>query len=142
MRSNYLLNTGIAAVEDADFILLIGTNPRYEAPLLNTRIRKTIIGNETRVALVGEHVNLTYEYDYLGDSAQILEDLLNGKHKYSNVGLIYFLHNTTHKTSLHFFRQNIVKTSQFLQSQKKQRSGNQFKKLSSYLLLFYESFGY
>jgi NADH dehydrogenase (ubiquinone) Fe-S protein 1 len=85
LRTNYILNTGIAKFEEADFFLLVGTNPRYEAPLINTRIRKTTIGNEARVALVGEKVNLSYEYDYLGDSPQIIEDLLNGKHKYSSV---------------------------------------------------------
>ena len=40
LRSNYLLNTRIAGVEEADLLLLIGTNPRFEAPLYNTRIRK------------------------------------------------------------------------------------------------------
>ncbi len=69
--------------------MLVGTNTRYEAPLLNTRIRKTIIANDARVALVGEKVDLSYEYDYLGDSTQVLEDLLGGKHKYSSVS--YFM---------------------------------------------------
>lgn len=85
LRSNYLLNTSIAGIEDADFILLIGSNPRYEAALFNTRIRKAITNNEATIALVGERVDLSYTYDYLGDSAQILEDLLSGKHKYSSV---------------------------------------------------------
>jgi len=40
LRSNYLLNTRIVGVEEADLLLLIGTNPRFEAPLYNTRIRK------------------------------------------------------------------------------------------------------
>lgn len=40
LRSNYLLNTGLAAIEEADLVLFIGTNPRFEAPLLNTRVRK------------------------------------------------------------------------------------------------------
>ncbi len=87
LRSNYVLNTSIASIEEADLVVFIGTNPRYEAPLLNTRIRKAIINNETRVALLGEKVDLTYEYDYLGDSAQGVEDLLNGKHPFSSVSL-------------------------------------------------------
>ena len=85
MRSNYLFNTSIAAIEEADVLLLVGTNPRYEAALLNTRIRKSIIGNELRVALVGSKVNLTYDYDYLGDSTQIVQDILSGKHDFSKV---------------------------------------------------------
>ena len=85
MRSNYLLNTSIAAIEEADVLLLVGTNPRYEASLLNTRIRKSIINNELRVALVGSKVNLTYDYDYLGDSTQTVQDILSGKHDFSKV---------------------------------------------------------
>lgn len=49
LRSSYLLNNKIAPVEEADFVLLIGTNPRFEAPLLNSRIRKGYIHNETEV---------------------------------------------------------------------------------------------
>lgn len=49
LRSSYLLNTKIANVEEADLVLLIGTNPRLEAPLLNSRIRKGYVHNETQV---------------------------------------------------------------------------------------------
>jgi len=45
LRSNYLLNTRIVGVEEADLLLLIGTNPRFEAPLYNTRIRKRFFGS-------------------------------------------------------------------------------------------------
>jgi len=83
LRHNYLLNSGIASIEDADLVLLVGTNPRFEAPLLNTRIRKSNIHNEMRVGLIGEQVDLTYEYDYLGNSATALEELLAGTHSYS-----------------------------------------------------------
>lgn len=41
LRSNYLFNGTIAGIEQADLVLLIGTNPRYEAPVLNARIRKS-----------------------------------------------------------------------------------------------------
>lgn len=53
----------ITDVEDADFILLVGTNPRYEAPLLNTRIRKGYVHNETDIALIGPAVDLSYKYE-------------------------------------------------------------------------------
>ncbi|XP_004931716.1 NADH-ubiquinone oxidoreductase 75 kDa subunit, mitochondrial [Bombyx mori] len=78
LRSSYLLNTKIANVEDADFVLLIGTNVRFEAPLLNARIRKSFIHKETDVALVGPKVDLTYEYMHAGDSASIVKDLATG----------------------------------------------------------------
>lgn len=62
-RSTYVLNTPIADIEDADEILLVGTNPRYEAPLLNTRIRKSYIHNEGNVSLIGPPVDLSYKYE-------------------------------------------------------------------------------
>lgn len=87
LRSNYILNTGIAGMEEADLVILIGTNTRFEAPLLNTRIRKAFIHNNTRVALLGERVDLTYDYDYLGDTTADLENLINDKHAFSKVRL-------------------------------------------------------
>ncbi|XP_045500649.1 NADH-ubiquinone oxidoreductase 75 kDa subunit, mitochondrial [Colias croceus] len=78
LRSSYLLNTKIANVEDADFVLLIGTNVRFEAPLLNARIRKAFVHKETDVAMVGPKVDLTYEYMHVGDSASIVKDLATG----------------------------------------------------------------
>lgn len=50
-------------MEEADVVLLVGTNPRYEAPLLNTRIRKGYVHNETDIALIGPAVDLTYKYE-------------------------------------------------------------------------------
>ncbi|XP_063721707.1 NADH-ubiquinone oxidoreductase 75 kDa subunit, mitochondrial-like [Symsagittifera roscoffensis] len=83
-RSQYLLNTGIAGVEEADEILLIGTNPRYEAPLFNARIRKCFIHNDLNVAVVGpKDMQLTYEYDHLGDSVAVVEKLIDGSHPYA-----------------------------------------------------------
>lgn len=51
LRSSYLLNNGIAGAEDADLILLVGTNPRFEAPILNARMRKGWVHNETNVSI-------------------------------------------------------------------------------------------
>lgn len=50
-------------VEEADVVLMIGTNPRFEAPLLNARIRKSWINNDLRVAAVGPNVDLTYDVE-------------------------------------------------------------------------------
>lgn len=80
LRSNYLLNSKIVGVEDTDFLLLIGTNPRYEAPLFNARVRKAWIHNELDVALVGPSLDLTYEYEHLGESVDILKQLAAGSH--------------------------------------------------------------
>ena len=62
LRSNYLLNSRIAGVEEADLVVLIGANPRFEAPLFNARIRKAWVQNEIDVALFGPKVDLSYEY--------------------------------------------------------------------------------
>ncbi|XP_052755065.1 NADH-ubiquinone oxidoreductase 75 kDa subunit, mitochondrial [Galleria mellonella] len=78
LRSSYLLNTKIANVEDADFVLLIGTNVRFEAPLLNARIRKAFIHKETDVAVIGPKIDLTYDYLHVGDSASVVKDLATG----------------------------------------------------------------
>ncbi|PVD29704.1 hypothetical protein C0Q70_08960 [Pomacea canaliculata] len=85
LRVNYLMNSTIQGVEEADVLLLVGTNPRYEAPVLNARIRKSWIHNELKVGLVGSPVDLTYTYSHLGDTAQVLEELLSGCHPFSEV---------------------------------------------------------
>uniref|UniRef100_A0A3Q3N6P8 NADH-ubiquinone oxidoreductase 75 kDa subunit, mitochondrial n=1 Tax=Mastacembelus armatus TaxID=205130 RepID=A0A3Q3N6P8_9TELE len=85
LRSNYLLNSRIAGIEDCDLLLLIGTNPRYEAPLFNARIRKSWLHNELRVALVGHSVDLSYSYDHLGEETSVLKELANGTHPFCQV---------------------------------------------------------
>ncbi|XP_054887280.1 NADH-ubiquinone oxidoreductase 75 kDa subunit, mitochondrial-like [Poeciliopsis prolifica] len=85
LRSKYLLNTSIAGIEEADVLLLVGTNPRYEAPLFNARIRKSWLHNELHVALVGKKVDLSYTYDHLGESAKILKEISSGTHPFSQV---------------------------------------------------------
>jgi NADH-quinone oxidoreductase subunit G len=65
-RASYLFNATIAGIEDADALLVIGSNPRKEAPVLNARIRKRWLKGGFKVALVGEKADLTYDYDHLG----------------------------------------------------------------------------
>ena len=77
-RSNYLLNTGIANLEHADAVLLIGTNPRTEAPLINARLRKGYVHRGLNLGLIGSPVKLTAEYAHLGDSSQALADFIKG----------------------------------------------------------------
>ncbi|XP_076094423.1 NADH-ubiquinone oxidoreductase 75 kDa subunit, mitochondrial-like isoform X1 [Mytilus galloprovincialis] len=83
LRSNYLLNTTISGVEEADLILLVGTNPRFEAPLFNARMRKSWIHNDLEVAMVGPQVDLTFDHENLGDSTQVLQEIANGTHPFS-----------------------------------------------------------
>ncbi len=73
-RASYLFNATIAGIDDADAVLIVGANPRKEAPVLNARIRKRWLAGNCKVSLVGERADLTYDYDYLGAGA---ESLLN-----------------------------------------------------------------
>src|SRR3546814_5980205 len=70
VRAGYVFNSGIAGIEAADAILLVGTNPRLEAPVLNARIRKRWMAGGLRVGVVGPQADLTYRYDYLGAGSQ------------------------------------------------------------------------
>ena len=79
-RRAYLFNTGIAGLEKADVILLVGTNPRAEAPMINARIRKTWLGNlNVKIGLIGEKKDLSYDYDYLGAGPETLSSLAKGE---------------------------------------------------------------
>ena len=75
-RSTYLFNTTIEGLEQADALLIIGANPRLEAPLINTRIRKRWLTGALDVAVIGEPADLTYTYDHLGTSPQDIAQLL------------------------------------------------------------------
>ncbi len=84
-RQSYLFNTSIAGVESADALLLIGTNPRWEAPVLNARLRKTWLTGNLRAANVGRPYDLTYPVEQLGVSAAILKSLADGSHAFAEV---------------------------------------------------------
>ncbi|KAJ3510326.1 hypothetical protein NLJ89_g4741 [Agrocybe chaxingu] len=79
VRSNYLFNSTIPGVERADAILLVGTNPRHEAAVLNSRIRKSWLHSGLEVGYIGDRADTTYGYDYLGQDAKALSDFIAGK---------------------------------------------------------------
>jgi NADH-quinone oxidoreductase subunit G len=74
-RESWLFNSGLRGVEQADYVLLVGVNPRTEAALLNTRLRKIWLSGQAEIALIGEQVDLTYPYTYLGAGAKTLAKL-------------------------------------------------------------------
>ena len=78
-RAHYLMNTPIAEIENADAILLIGTNPRYEATLVNTRIHKAVTERHAKVAVIGEAGDLSYAYQHLGKNPSDIESLMRSK---------------------------------------------------------------
>jgi NADH-quinone oxidoreductase, chain G len=82
-RASYLFNTTIAGIEDADAILIVGSNPRIEASLVNVRIRKRWRVAPPPIALVGEEVDLTYPYTYLGAGPETLAEVLSGHHSFA-----------------------------------------------------------
>ncbi|CAH0563651.1 unnamed protein product [Brassicogethes aeneus] len=83
LRSSYLLNNKIAGAEEADLVLLVGTNPRLEAPLLNSRLRKAYIHKELEVAMIGPEVDLRYEYEHLGADPNVLKNIASGSHAFA-----------------------------------------------------------
>jgi len=78
LRSSYLFNSKIYGVEEADAILLIGTNTRHEAAGLNARIRKQWLRSDLEIGLVGETFESTFEFDHLGTTASDLKKALSG----------------------------------------------------------------
>jgi len=84
-RDFYSFNTSIAALEEADAILLIGTNPRHEAPLVNARIRKRVVAGGLQIASIGPAAELTYQVQNIGNSAADIAGLLDGSHAFAQV---------------------------------------------------------
>ncbi len=78
-RASYLFNATIAGIERADALLIVGANPRREAPVLNARIRKRWRAGQFPIGLIGEKADLTYNYDYLGAGADSLASLAQSK---------------------------------------------------------------
>jgi NADH-quinone oxidoreductase subunit G len=84
-RQSWLFNSTIAGVDAADAILLIGANPRWDAPVLNARIRKAWLNTRLRIANVGVPYDLTYPVEQLGTSVKILEEIAAGTHPLASV---------------------------------------------------------
>ena len=78
LRSNYLFNSKIYGVEEADAILLVGTNPRWEAAGLNARIRKQWLRSDLEIGLVGESFESTFDFEHLGADVTALKKALSG----------------------------------------------------------------
>jgi len=83
--AGYLFNSTINGIEQADAILLVGTNPRLEAAVLNARIRKRWRQGGVSIGLVGQRVPLTYAYEHLGAGPQTLKDVAEGRHAFADV---------------------------------------------------------
>jgi NADH-quinone oxidoreductase subunit G len=80
---SYKFNSSIQEVENADAILLVGSNPRWEASVLNARIRKAYINNNCKIGLIGPNLKLNYSYIKISKSLTALNDILENKSKFS-----------------------------------------------------------
>ncbi|WP_298105830.1 NADH-quinone oxidoreductase subunit NuoG [Bradyrhizobium sp.] len=84
-RASYLFNPTIAGIDQADALLIVGSNPRKEAAVLNARIRKRWRTGQLKVGVIGIKADLTYDYDYIGAGADSFGDLAAGKHSFADV---------------------------------------------------------
>jgi NADH-quinone oxidoreductase subunit G len=74
-RDFYTFNTSIAGIEEADALLIVGSNPRREAPLINARIRKRWVASRMPIGVIGPRAELTYDAQFLGEGPATLGDL-------------------------------------------------------------------
>jgi NADH-quinone oxidoreductase subunit G len=84
-RENYLFNSTINGIEEADLILLIGSNPRYEATILNARIRKAYLQNKTKIISLNDVGDLTYPYESLDGNIENIKKIIENNHEVSNL---------------------------------------------------------
>ncbi|MBO6636464.1 MAG: NADH-quinone oxidoreductase subunit G [Roseitalea sp.] len=82
-RASYIFNTTIDGIEDADAILIVGANPRFEASVLNARIRKAWRAAPLPIGVIGDMGDLRYDYETLGAGPETLKDLVDGNHKFA-----------------------------------------------------------
>ncbi len=82
-KINYLFNSSIKGIEDSDLILLIGTNPRHEATMVNARIRKAYVQKKTPIFSIGNPGDLTYDYTILGHNSDDIKKILNKEVEFS-----------------------------------------------------------
>ena len=82
-RKNYIFNSNIEGLEESDLIILVGTNPRFEATILNSRIRRAYLKNKTTIYSVGDVGDLTYPYTILDNNTKAIKDIVNNKHEIS-----------------------------------------------------------
>ena len=78
-RQNYIFNDGINGIEKSDFILLVGANPRYEATILNARIRKAYLNNKVKVYSLGDIGDQTYPYKNIGENTEVIKNIVDNK---------------------------------------------------------------
>ncbi len=84
-RASYIFNPSIQGIEAADALLIVGANPRFEAAVMNSRIRKRWRRGKFPIGVIGEAADLRYSYDYLGAGPDTLADIVSGSHSFADV---------------------------------------------------------
>jgi len=82
-KINYIFNSSIKGIEESDLILLVGTNPRHEATMLNVRIRKTFVQKGISIFSIGNPGDLTYDYTIIGNKTDDIKKILNKENEFS-----------------------------------------------------------
>ncbi len=82
-RERWLFNSKLLGIDESDGCLLIGTNPRMEASIINSRLIRKSKENNYSIGLLGNKVDLNYDYKFLGDDPSIIYDLIDGKSSFS-----------------------------------------------------------
>ncbi len=83
-KINYIFNSSINGIEQSDLILLIGTNPRHEASMLNARIRKAFVQKKVPIFSIGDPGDLTYDYKIISDKTDEINKIINNESELSN----------------------------------------------------------
>ena len=84
-RAGYIFNTTIAGIESADALLIVGSNPRVEAAVLNSRIRKRFMEGKFPIGVIGEEADLRYDYEHLGTGPDALKAVLDGSSPFADI---------------------------------------------------------
>ena len=84
-RENYLFNSSINGIEESDFIFLIGSNPRFEATILNARIRKSYLQNKMKIISLNDVGDLTYPYESLNGNSEVIKKIVEDNHAISKL---------------------------------------------------------
>ncbi|MQM03656.1 hypothetical protein Taro_036446 [Colocasia esculenta] len=82
LRSSFIFNTTISGLEQADLFLIIGSQPRVEAPMVNARIRKTVRATQAKVAYIGPRADFNYDHQHLGTGPKTLLEIAEGRHPF------------------------------------------------------------
>ena len=123
VRENYLFNSTINGIEETDFILLIGTNPRFEATMVNARIRKAYLNNNVKIVSLNDVGDLTYSYKFLDGKTQTIKDITDNKNEVSKSIIDSkkpmvilgesFLNTKLAKNLFHSFKNFLLKNNKF-----------------------------